>query len=242
MDATSVICIPGKWESRTAIVQMIPRLSHHKYVFAGQILMNISTQEDFELEICEKDDRMPMSFAFAGKVNGIQKSDIDDIKEHNKVIYLSKKIRSIGHLEELADIASMILQSDGCGVKIESAGMAFSTNQWLSLQKNRTLNDLYSMFVCDSISSILSGLYSCGMHNLGLKDTIVDDMDSEKGQELIRAFNLYQLLEKPEIIANQTFSLSKNATIYRISEENNQPNKGYELFENPFGMWRLSAT
>ena len=75
----TVICIPGKWESRTEIVQMIPRLSNYKYIFAGQVLMNISTNEYFELEICEKDDMMPISFAFAGKVNGIQKRDIDEV-------------------------------------------------------------------------------------------------------------------------------------------------------------------
>ncbi|MCF2875551.1 MULTISPECIES: hypothetical protein [unclassified Tenacibaculum] len=241
MYSDTVICIPVKWESRTEIVEMILKSSKQQYLFAGQILMNTISGENFELEICEKDERIPIAFAFAGKVNGIKKDEINEVKRHNSVIYLTKRVESLKAIEELANITSLIVESGGYGVKIESAGLAFSKDQWLMLQKNKEIERFYGMFVCNAVSSILSGLYSCGMHNLLLKDTIVSGLDYEKGQELIRAFNLYQLFENPKIIEGQTFSIDGGASVYVVSEELNQPNKGEELFENLYGMWRLTA-
>lgn len=96
------------------------------------------------------------------------------------------------------------------------------------------------MYVLDSISSNEKGAtYSCGMHNLGLKDTIVYNEDFQESGNLISIFGYYQLIDKPIIKNNQTFCKEQDAPVFIISEENNQPYKGDELFENPYGMWKL---
>jgi hypothetical protein len=95
------------------------------------------------------------------------------------------------------------------------------------------------MYVLDSISDGEGPTYSCGMHNLGLKDTIVYNEGFHDSINLISIFGHYQLVDKPEIENNQTFSTDEEAPIFVISEESNQPNKGYDLFENPYGMWKL---
>jgi hypothetical protein len=55
----------------------------------------------------------------------------------------------------------------------------------------------------------------------------------------LSSFGYYQIVEKPTIHAGQTFSPYRDAPVYRIHEESNQPNAGHDLFENPFGMWRF---
>lgn len=101
-------------------------------------------------------------------------------------------------------------------------------------------SNLYEMFVVDSIVDKDKSVYSCGMHNLGYKDTIVWGMGFQQSVDLINIFNYYQIVDKPTIRSKQTFSAEANAPKFIITEESNQPNKGYELFENPFGMLRLS--
>lgn len=57
---------------------------------------------------------------------------------------------------------------------------------------------------------------------------------------LIIGSSIYQIVDKPTIQNKQTFSTEIDSPKFRITDEYNQPNKGYDLFENPFGMWRLT--
>lgn len=122
--------------------------------------------------------------------------------------------------------------------KVETTGKAFTNEHWTELLNNFEESNLYEMFVLDSISDGKI-TYSCGMHNLGLKDTIIYNEEFQDSVNLISIFSYYQIMEKPEIKNNQTFSIDAEAPIFVISEEDNQPNEGDELFENPYGMWKL---
>ena len=95
------------------------------------------------------------------------------------------------------------------------------------------------MFVLDSISDGNGTVYTCGMHNLGFKDSIVNRENFQDAVDLLSVFGYYQIMENPEIRNEQTFSTSINSPVFEITDESNQPNKGDELFENQFGMWRL---
>ena len=95
------------------------------------------------------------------------------------------------------------------------------------------------MLVLDSISDGNGTVYTCGMHNLGYKDTIVEGEDFQYAVELLSIFGYYQIMDKPEIRAGQTFGTSVDSPIFEIVEEKNQPYQGDELFENHYGMWRL---
>ena len=77
------------------------------------------------------------------------------------------------------------------------------------------------------------------MHNLGMKDAIVENFNKDDAVELIRTFTWYMFSEEPVIRAGQTFSASADAPIFRIAED---PGVDYEdgsLFANPYGFWRL---
>ncbi|XZF14579.1 hypothetical protein ACTHGU_00430 [Chitinophagaceae bacterium MMS25-I14] len=235
----TILCIPGNWNNRAEIVTAIAGNNTGEFIFAGMILLNLKTKEGFELEICERDDRMKESFKWAGMVNRVSEDFLNEIDKHRFVIYLSSATGDVQNTKAIADAGNAILRSGGTGIKVETTGKAFTNEQWAELLNNYEDSNLYQMFVLDSISDGKGITYSCGMHNLGLKDCIVYHEEFQRAVHLISIFNYYQLIDKPEIKNNQTFSIAADAPVFVITEEKSQPNKGNELLENPYGMWRL---
>ncbi len=97
------------------------------------------------------------------------------------------------------------------------------------------------MFVVDSITNEDGTVFTCGMHNLGYKDTIISGEDFQNAVNLLSIFGYYQIIDKPDIKNGQTFATSADSPIFEITDELDQPYKEDELFENPFGMWRLNS-
>ena len=201
--------------------------------------MNIPTGKHFELEICDRDERMANSFKTAGLINRVSDSFLEEIDCHNTVVYLIGEGGNMEAAEALARAGYAILKAGGIGVKVETAGKAFMKEQWANLLEDEFQASSCKMFVLTSISTDDGAVFSCGMHNLGLKDTIVFDEPIEQAVSLISIFSYYQIIDKPTISPNQTFSQSAGGTCYQITEEPNPPYKGYELLGNPYGMWRL---
>ncbi|MCF6351859.1 MAG: hypothetical protein L3J06_02505 [Cyclobacteriaceae bacterium] len=235
----TVLCIPGNWNDRTEILTSIAKNNLNEYIFAGMVLLNLKTNNGFELEICERDDRMKESFKWAGMVNQISDEFLNKIDKHKYVIYISAETGTLESAKLIAEAGNAILKSGGIGIKVESTGKAFTKEHWTQLLDSYEESNLYEMFVIDSISDGKGITYSCGMHNIGLKDSIVYNEEFQESVNLISIFGYYQLVDKPIIEQNQTFSTDSESPIFIITEEKNQPNKGDELFENPYGMWRL---
>jgi len=235
----TVLCIPGNWKNRNEIVDAIVKNNLNEFIFAGNIILNLKTNVNCEVEIYERDDKMKESFKFAGMVNRISEEFLRKVDKHSCVIYLSAETGDLTSAKSIADAGNAILKSGEIGIKVETAGKAFTSEHWSRLLNDFEESNLYQMFVIDSISDGEAKTYSCGMHNLGLKDTIVYNEEFQESANLISIFGYYQLIDKPNIRNNQTFSIDKEAPIFVISEEINQPYSGNELFENPYGMWKL---
>ncbi|TPN83973.1 hypothetical protein [Aquimarina algicola] len=235
----TILCIPGNWNDRQEIVTKIAESNINDFIFAGMLLLNLKTNKGFELEICERDDRMRESFRYAGMVNRVSEDFLDEIDKHKYVIYLSAETGDIQSAKAIADAGNAILKSGGTGIKVETTGKAFTKSHWSELLSNFEESNLYQMYVVDSISNGKGMTYSCGMHNLGFKDSIVYDEEFQQSVNLISIFGYYQIIDKPQIKNGHTFSTDVDSPIFEITEEANQPYKGDELFENPFGMWKL---
>lgn len=235
----TVLCIPGNWNNRSEIVTAISENNMNEFIFAGMILLNLKNKNSFELEICDRDERMKESFKWAGMVNRVSDEFLNEIDKHKYVIYLTAETGDTEKAKLIAEAGKAILKSGGIGIKVETTGKAFTKDHWIDLLDDFDEANLYQMFVLDSICDGIGKTYSCGMHNLGLKDSIVYNEEFQESVNLISIFGYYQLIEKVEIKNNQTFSTEAEGPIFIISEELNQPNKGDELFENPFGIWKL---
>jgi hypothetical protein len=55
----SILCIPGNWKDRTDLVTSIAEKTKGEYIFAGGILLNTKTNQSFELEVCDADEKWP---------------------------------------------------------------------------------------------------------------------------------------------------------------------------------------
>jgi hypothetical protein len=235
----SILCIPGNWEDRSELLHAIVKGTDGEYLMAGGILFNNTEKHHFIIEVAEHDPIMHKAFSMAGMVTQYSKEELLKISDHKLIVYLTGDTGNLVQAKQLADAGAMLLHIGGLGVKVETTGKALEKEHWLLQMEDFEPHKLYPLFVVDSIVDNEGTVYSCGMHNLGLPDTIVGGLEFQEAVELIRIFSYYQLIDKPTITANQTFSVAKDSPVYRIIQEDQQPNKGDELYENPFGMWRL---
>lgn len=192
------------------------------------------------LEVVDHDPKMYEAFAIAGRPTGYSAAALSKIAAHKLVVYITAETGNLADAKYLADTAAMLLHAGGLGVKVETTGKAFEKEQWLEQLTDFEEYKLYPLFVLDSIVDREQNVYSCGMHNLGQPDTIVSGVPFQEAVNLMQTFHYYQLMEQPVITNNQTFSTAPDAPVYIITEETEQPYQGDELFENPFGMWRLT--
>lgn len=236
----SVICIPGIWNGPQELISLLIPSSKGEYITAGMVLMNTKTNQYYTIEWCDRDEGMKDSFRRAGMVTRVTDDFLEEIGQHKTVVYLSGPAGSLEAATHLAFAATAVLKAGGIGIKIETAGKAFEKGKWLSLTETFAPHRLYEMFVIDSIVDTDGSTYSCGMHNLGLRDTIISDVPFQESVDTIAAFGYYQIIEHPALRNNQTFSAELTSPVFRITDERIQPSEGEALFENPFGIWRLT--
>ncbi|NOQ75704.1 MAG: hypothetical protein GQ574_27100 [Crocinitomix sp.] len=59
----TVLCIPGIWSDRSELVVAIVENNENEFIFAGNILLNLKTKVGYELEFCDRDERMKDSLS-----------------------------------------------------------------------------------------------------------------------------------------------------------------------------------
>lgn len=231
----TVLCVPGPWESRAQLVEQIVRQADG-YLFAGQVLMHMPTKHTFELEFHAPDPRMPAAFRAAGP-HWSDSAEMQRIGGHASVVYLVGYGGSTANAHALMLAAGALLDAGGLGVKVESSGLAHSPDAWRGFCADQHLFSAHRAYVLN-----ITGpeVYSCGMHNLGLKDAIVrNDGGTAEAVDLIRTFTWYLYTEAPSIRPGQTFSVAQGAPGYRILDDPGVDYGDDSLFTNPYGFWRL---
>lgn len=223
---TTVICIPGVWNSWEEFILSIVGATNGEYLAAGNILTNVKNEKHYTIGFCERDDKMIESFRYAGMVTRVTDIFLDEIGNHKHIIYISGQTGNLKDAEHIAFAAEAVLKTGGIGIKIETAGKAFEGDRWSNLLENFEESNLYQMFVVDSIVNKEGTVYSCGMQNLGYKDTIVSGEEFQQSVALISIFGYYQIVDKPTILNRQTFSKDIESPRFRITEELNQPYEG----------------
>ena len=239
--ANTILCIPGNWENREELLLSLVESSSGEYMAAGNILLNSKEKRHYSFEFCDRDARMKDSFRFAGRVTAIGEEILESIADHTFVVYITGETGSLEEAEHIAKAGFALLNAGGTGLKVESTGKAFSKAKWGEFMANlEPERHLYEMFVLDSITANDGTVFSCGMQNIGFKDTIISNEKFADANELLRIFGYYQIVDKPEIKNNQTFQMAAGSPIYRITDEPSPPYENSETFQNPFGMWRLT--
>lgn len=230
----AALCIPGPWIKRADLTRQLVQ-SDTGYIYAGMLLMDMKTRISCELQMKARDEGLWSAFKAAGP-HWSHTDEMTRIKDHDCVIHLIGHGGSETNFAPLMHAARALLDAGGFGVKVESTGLAHRPQTW-----RRLCDELHLFSVHEACVVYITGtdIYSCGMHNLGLKDAVVSADCAEDLVPLVRTFTRYAFTEKADIRAGQTFSVASNAPVYRIVEDEGVRYGASSLFRNPYGFWRL---
>lgn len=227
----TILCLPGTWSDRSELAAASAAVG---LAAAGGFLVDTLLGTHVELELQPRDPRMRDAFAAAG-AGEIDDKELDAIDEHRSVAYLLAEIGDLASLRRLIGVAVRLLPAGALGIKVESAGVAAPIERWMQLSVSL---DPFGLIRCFVLNLRGEGhLHSCGMHNLGLPDVLLEGDD----HRVLERFNLYQLVERPTLVDGQTFASDAGARAYKLRREARGKWPPDDPCFNPFGVWRLTA-
>jgi hypothetical protein len=232
----TVIGVPGRWTTRSDIVSAIASQSGG-YLFAGMAMVKIGTQDAFSLEVYDHDPSLKKAFSIAGH-GRLSEQDLEAIGSHTFTLYLGAPGGSVAAAKNLLHAANGLLKAGGLAVKVESTGTAHRADQWAEFCSHDHLGSLLQAYVNYVGSEDV--YYSCGMHNLGHPDALVEaDISPNDAAELLHTFASYLLIENATLKDRETFSIDADAPRFRLFHGPCRMYEDGDLFHNPFGVWKL---
>src|SRR5689334_16225123 len=131
-----VLGIPGLWQTRSDFVEAIARdgiaRGSKGFIFAGRILMNVASGASWELELYPHAPRLVEAFTAANR-GSIDEETIRAIAKHTHTAYISGPGGSLDAARSIILAVVAVLHAGGLAVKVESAGVAHSSQQWEAL-------------------------------------------------------------------------------------------------------------
>jgi hypothetical protein len=240
----TILCIPGPWASRAEFLTALLHARKGEYLYAGTILACLATDTHFLLDLQEPDAELAAAFERAGLFSDMSAAAVASVAEHRMVAYLlalPEQPASSASARALAQAASALLDAGGLAVKVETAGKAFEAAKWRELAALEAVEPLWELFVALAIKTADGAMFTCGMHNLGLKDALVRGLPPAEATKLLREFTYFEVTEQPVLAVGHTFSQTIDAPVYRLAEVAQQPYAAHPDFANPYGMWELIA-
>jgi hypothetical protein len=230
-----VLCIPGAWRNRDALAQAFAERG--RYLAAGPILLDLQNPEAaLGLDFQPNDPRMSEAFRasspeFTGPV-------LAAIARHRSVLYLHTEQRSIAGAHALMLAAAHALEVGGLAVKVETAGLAHSAEAW-----HQYCVATPAAAVHQALLVFVQGreCYSCGMHNMGLRDAVIAHDERTEALAVLRSFSWYMLNEAPNLQVGQSFATSAEGPVFQLVLDENKRYPADDLFYNVFGVWRLDG-
>jgi hypothetical protein len=232
-----VIGIPGQWKNQEDIVKAIE--AHSKgWNFSGMMLLNTETNESFGLEIYEKTEGLHLAFE-QGSQGRIGSELLQKIEAHTFILYLIGPGGSIEHAKKIMQVANSLLAIGGLGIKVESAGKAFSAEQWAELCSIKDPAVIYDCFVT-KLQAAEDVFYTCGMHNLGFRDGIVGNIALDQASQTLDQFSLYQIIENPTLDEGDAFVHTNQNQKYELYKQEDARYEDSDIFHNRYGLWILN--
>jgi len=232
VEARTILCIPGHWKNLTELTQAIPETG---YIFADGVMTSLDSGDVFRLEDYEPDARLVNAFRSAGR-HWMTDDNEKKIGQHSLVLYLVADGGSHERAKAAMLAAAALLRAGGYAVKVETSGIAHAKEDWLDFCEHLHLYSAHRALV---VYVTGDKTYSCGMHNLGLPDAIVDTSDTSGAAELIRTFTWYLFSESPAIRDGETFSVGDDQPAYKLNITDCHLYEQDDIFFNPFGLVQL---
>jgi hypothetical protein len=202
-------------------------------LLAGPLLRDDASGEVFEVEVAGHDPRLEQAFAIAGR-GSLTEADLRAIAAHQHTLYVTGKGGSVDRARLMLRVGTQLLDAQGIAVKVESSGTAHSASRWRELAALGSEAALYHAYV--TLVTSRQGLYSCGMHAVGLSDALTQ---AENASRVVDGFLLYTLIDRPTLADGETFSLGAGEAVYRVRHIPDERFPPDDPFHNPYGLWLL---
>ena len=231
----TTIWVPGNWTDRNEIVTRVAQTA--EYLFIGPLMKDLATHDFFKVDVFTPDWTEKDAFACfnVARSNPITTKDLA-LTCTTPIFSLACETGSIESIEKLVKAATFLLKLGGIGLKILNGGSFLTREEWDS-NSFPDLQAIFDAFVL--IYSNAQGVFSCGMHNFGLRDVFVPLENDKDSNYLIRSFAWYVLNEKPIINSGEIFSLGPDDPYFKVLETSDNFFPIDHPYHNPYGSWKL---
>ena len=169
METQIVIGVPGLWKDRTELIQEV--VSKSNYILAGNVMHHKEKEIGFEIDIYEQDPSLREAFFYAGGER-FDEELLQELEKHTYIVYVIAKVDDKERLQEVID-RNGTFKCRGLALKVETAGVAYSKEEWQELAENKEIFPMYSHLVT-LVGDEEDGYYSCGMQAFNLPDVVLD--------------------------------------------------------------------
>jgi hypothetical protein len=229
-----VLTIPGPWRSPERFAEELA--GKGGYLLQGNEIVNVATRRAIPFGVQLPDAELPRMFQLAGQ-NRIPKKNLAELKHHACALTLRSCGGSVPAAREMMRVATAVMRAGGMAVKVDSAGIAHGREDWFKLAGDKQPGGLYWAFVATIASE--RETYTCGMHHLGLRDSITAvDMPPKERWFHLNNFNGYVYQAHP-VLGDGDVLGNEESAIFRIWQEPCTIYGPDTLYHNPYGMWRL---
>jgi hypothetical protein len=238
METQIVIGVPGLWKDRTELIQEVTSKSN--YMLAGNIMHHKEKEIVFEIDVYEQDTSLGEAFFYASGER-FDEELLRELEKHTYTVYVIAKVDDTERLQEVIDVGMELLNIGGLALKVETAGVAYSKEEWKELAEDKEIFPMYSHLVT-LVGDEEGGYYSCGMQAFNLPDVVLDGgIDPEVAVDLLNDFNLHNIFEKPNLKDGDTISFTEDSPMYRLAHYIDERYEQEDPFYNSCGVWKLES-
>jgi hypothetical protein len=243
MKIESVVCVPGPWADRDAMMRAVAELLGEdgpRFVMAGALMVELVSEAELEWRWEPRAEGLGRAFEIAGR-GSLEASELAAIAAApGHVFLIDPEGGSLQAARRVMIFAEALLRAGGLGVKVESAGVAHSAPAWREMTD--AAHDVAALLAAwvTIVGAPEQGFFTCGMHNLGLPEALVPaSLDPDAAVELLDVFTLYLAADEPELEDGQTFAADEDAPVFELVHQPCEHFAPDNPFHNPYGMWAL---
>ncbi len=234
----STLCIPGPWHGREGFERACEEEG---------LAVQYTHLRDLKTAACLQFSLLPPKPQYGDTFRDLSgglmcEEEVERVRQHASLLVLFGEGGSTDRLRPLIDFSLRCLRQGGIAVMVESAGKAHSAREWRELLTDPAPTAYVQAFVTMAGDEEAGATYSCGMHNLGLRDAVVKGVHPAEALELLSRFNAYQATDRPTLRDGDVMKLSGGPRRFAIRPAPCTHFDPEHHLHNPLGTWVLEPS
>lgn len=231
--ADIVLSIPGPWANWNAFAEAMSQRHGAAFLTAGRMIFSRDSDYRMAIVFSSRNPELEASFR-AASVGRLSETQLAGIADHKSVVYLTAGGSALDKVFAAAACASAVLEVGGTAVKVESAGAAFSPDEWKSLASD----DIAFVAAFLGLERDEPGsIRSYGLRAFALRDVLCQgDYPDNVLDFIANSYIKYLLFENPEINDGETFVAVEDAPPFRVSVSADVKYPAENPRHNPYGL------